>query len=90
MELTEDETEEGPAGGNVLAPISEDSPVYGKAAWTPIFSSTSRFVKGQVWNTSNYGIHRLNFLNYLPMCILCTISAASKSVLCLMVRSGLV
>lgn len=48
MELTEDETEEPPEGGNVLAPVTEDTKVLGGPAWTPVLSSSSRFAKGQV------------------------------------------
>jgi hypothetical protein len=46
--LSPDEQEEPPAGGQVLAPVSEDSKVYDRSAWTPIFSSGSRQSKGQV------------------------------------------
>jgi hypothetical protein len=46
--LTPDEQEESPAGGQVLASVSEDSKVFGSSAWTPVFSSHDRQIKGQV------------------------------------------
>ena len=48
VELTPDEQEEPPEGGQVLAPVAEDSKVHGGAPWTPVFSSTSKYSKGQV------------------------------------------
>ena len=46
--LEPDEQEEPPEGGQVLAPISEDAKVGGRVAWTPVFSSASKYTKGQV------------------------------------------
>lgn len=56
VELTEDETEEAPAGGNIFAPVSDDAPVLGGAPWTAVFSSNSRFAKGQVRRPFGVGV----------------------------------
>jgi radial spoke head protein 4/6 len=48
VELGEDETEEPPEGGQVLASVSDDAPVFGARAWTMLCSSSSKHVKGQV------------------------------------------
>ncbi len=43
--LTEEEQEEGP---EALAPLEGDAEVGGGPAWSPLFSSSSEHVKGQV------------------------------------------
>lgn len=48
VELTADEQEEAPEGGQVLAPISDDGRAAGGPAWTAVRSSASSVTKGQV------------------------------------------
>lgn len=48
VELTPDEQEEAPEGGQVLALIADDGRAGGGAAWTAVRSSASAASKGQV------------------------------------------
>ena len=47
MTLEADEQEEAPEAGQVLAPVSEDAKVGSKTPWAPVFSSCSKWTKGQ-------------------------------------------
>lgn len=69
-ELLEDEQEEPPEGGQVLAPVNEDARVRGAPAWTAVLSSCSRHAKGQVlavrsvlWPGATAVTHRGDFAN---------------------------